>query len=327
MKLNKKEKLAIIGCGAVTQNFYIPALKSLNISPVIFVDKNIDSAQKCAQKFRGSQALASIENDYEKFNEAIITLPNTLHYSFAKELINRSKNLLIEKPITSNSSESAELITIANQNDVVVICGNMRRQLRSAKFIKKIIREKIFGNVISFKCREGGVFNWPIQSKSFWEKNFSGGGVLIDTGSHTLEQIFYYLGIPKSVKYYDNAIDNIESDCFIQLEYKDFKGTLQLSRTLGLDCKFYIQFEKGDVIFDLIGNKLDFNCRSEILDQLDVKNFKQNNQSYDDLISIQISEWYKKINGLDSNVVDIKEAHEVMKVIDFCYKNKNFMEF
>ena len=96
---------------------------------------------------------------------------------------------------------------------------------------------------------------------------------------------------------------------------------------MGLDCKFYIQFEKGDVIFDLIGNKLDFNCNRETLNKLGLENFKQNNQSYDDLISIQISEWYKKINGLDSNVVDMSEAHEVMKAIDFCYKNKNLMEF
>ena len=156
MKLNKKAKLAIIGCGAVTQNFYIPALKSLNIFPVIFVDKNIDSARKCSKKFRGSQALSSIENNYERFNEAIITLPNTLHYSFAKELLNKGKNLLIEKPLTINSLESAELMTIANNKNLVVICGNMRRQLRSAKFIKKIISNKTLGNVISFKCREGG---------------------------------------------------------------------------------------------------------------------------------------------------------------------------
>ena len=327
MKLNKKAKLAIIGCGAVTQNFYIPALKSLNICPVIFVDKNIDSARKCSKKFRGSQALSSIENNYERFNEAIITLPNTLHYSFAKELLNKGKNLLIEKPLTINSLESAELMTIANNKNLVVICGNMRRQLRSAKFIKKIISNKTLGNVISFKCREGGIFNWPIQSESFWKKDFSGGGVLLDTGSHTLEQIFYHLGIPDSIQYYDNAIDNIESDCFIKFKYKNFKGSLQLSRTLGLDCKFYIQFEKGDVIFDLVGNKLDFNCNRETLNKLGLENFKQNNQSYDDLISIQISEWYKKINGLDSNVVDVGEAHEVMKAIDFCYKNKNLMEF
>ena len=327
MKLHKNRKLAIIGCGAVTQNFYIPALKSLKLKPTLFIDKNIESAKKCAKNFRSAKAVESLDNQYQNFDEAIITLPNTLHYSFAKELIFKRKHLLIEKPITSNSSESHKLIIEAKNNNVVVICGNMRRQLRSAKFVKRIIKENILGDVISFKCREGGVFNWPIQSKSFWMKEFSGGGVLLDTGSHTIEQILYHLGIPKSVKYYDNTIDNIESDCFLKINYEDFSGTLQLSRTLSLDCKFYIKFKNGDIIFDLIGNKIDLNCNSELSEKCNFKKFKQNNQSYDDLISNQITEWYKEINGIDANIVSLQEAHEVMKIIDFCYNNKNLMEF
>ena len=119
-----------------------------------------------------------------------------------------------------------------------------------------------------------------------------------------------------------------ESDCFLKLHYKNFSGTLQLSRTLGLDCKFFIKFELGDIIFDLIGNKIDLNCSDKIKKSLKLDSFKQNNQSYDDLIARQIVEWYKKINGnLNANIVSANEAHEVMKIIDYCYNNKNRLEY
>ena len=327
MKFKNNSKLAIIGCGAVTQNFYIPAIKSLGIKPLFFIDKNIKSAQKCAKKFRGSIGVSSVDEVLDNFTEAIITLPNTLHHPFAMNLIKHNKNLLIEKPISVSSLESKEIDELSKKKKLTVACGNMRRQLRSAKFVKNIISNKILGDIVSFKCREGGVFNWPIQSESFWDKKFSGGGVLLDTGSHTIEQIVYHFGIPNEIIYFDNQIDNIESDCIIEFKYKNFCGSLQLSRTIGLDCRFFIEFDKGKIIFDLIGNKIDMYCSQKLKEKANYSNFKQKNQSYDELISKQIEQWYQCISGNKSaNVVTTEEVHEVMKIIDFCYNNRNEIE-
>ena len=328
MKLSNRKKLAIIGCGAVTQNFYIPALKALKVKPLYFIDKNIDSAKKCAKKFSGSIAAHSYEDIIENFEHAIITVPNALHYPISIELMNHQKNLLIEKPIGITANESKEINLLTKKNNLSIVCGNMRRQLRIASFVKKIIMQKTLGEIISFKCREGGIFNWPIQSENFWDKKNSGGGVLLDTGSHTIEQILFYFGFPNKIKYYDNSIDNIESDCYLELEFEKFQGSLQLSRTLGLDSKMYIKFSNGDIIFDLVGNKLDIECSSELKKLIGLENFNQKNQSYDELIAQQINEWYKYIEGNKSaNVVTTEDAHNVMKFIDYCYNNKLDMEF
>ena len=327
MKLTNKTKLAVVGCGAVTQNFYIPALKSLKIKPLYFIDKNIKSAKKCAKKFSGSIAVESFDDIINNFDEAIITLPNSLHFPIALDLINNKKNLLIEKPICISSSESKKIKQLSEQYSLSVICGNMRRQLRSVGYIKKLISDKTLGNIVSFRCREGGVFNWPIQSENFWDKKFSGGGVLLDTGSHTIEQILFWFGYPKDIKYFDNTIDNIESDCFIDLKFQNFKGSLQLSRTLGLDCKMYIKFTEGDIIFDLVGNKIDINSSSKVKNLIQIDKFNQKNQSYDDLISKQIHEWYKLMNGMSANVVTTDDAHRVMEFIDHCYSNRMELEF
>ena len=327
MKLKKQSKLAIIGCGAVTANFYVPALKSIKAHPKFFIDKDLGSAKKVADKFKNSIATDNIDNIINEFDEAIITLPNNLHYPFSLKLIQNGKHLLVEKPITITSKESQELINLSKENDVKIICGNMRRQLRSALFIKELIRSKTLGNIIKFKCREGGVFNWPIQSANFWDKENSGGGVLMDTGSHTLEQIIYHFGMPENIEYMDNKIDNIESDCFLKMQYQNYSGTLQLSRTIGLDCKIFIKFEKGNVVFDVIGNKIELDCDDSLIPDTGIENFSHAGQSYDNLIAKQIIEWYNYIDGKKANIVSINEAHNVMKIIDYCYSNSKRLDF
>ena len=143
MKLKNKSNLAIIGCGAVTENFYVPALKSIKAHPKFFIDTNLKSAMKLSRKFKNAIATNSIDNIINDFDEAIITLPNNLHYPFALKLVKSGKHLLIEKPITINSKESRALIKLSKENGVKIICGNMRRQLRSAFFIKELIQLKI----------------------------------------------------------------------------------------------------------------------------------------------------------------------------------------
>ena len=149
----------------------------------------------------------------------------------------------------------------------------------------------------------------------------------MDTGSHTLEQIIYHFGIPESIEYMDNKIDNIESDCFLKMRYQNYYGTLQLSRTIGLDCKIFIKFEKGNVVFDVIGNKIELDCDDSLIPDTGIENFSQAGQSYDNLIAKQIIEWYNYINGEKANIVSINEAHNVMKIIDDCYSNSKRLDF
>jgi UDP-2-acetamido-3-amino-2,3-dideoxy-glucuronate N-acetyltransferase len=54
-----------------------------------------------------------------------VVVPAEHHYSVAKTLIEHKKHVLIEKPITTNSKESNELVELAKQNNVVVCVGHL----------------------------------------------------------------------------------------------------------------------------------------------------------------------------------------------------------
>lgn len=65
-----------------------------------------------------------IKKSYRKFEEMLedndidtiyLGIPNHLHYSFAKQALEKNKNVICEKPITSNYKEIAKLSKIAQK--------------------------------------------------------------------------------------------------------------------------------------------------------------------------------------------------------------------
>ena len=57
----------MIGCGAVVEQFYIPAFKKIKLKPVLFSDPIIDHAKRFADKFKTRAVTNYIDgiNDFE----------------------------------------------------------------------------------------------------------------------------------------------------------------------------------------------------------------------------------------------------------------------
>jgi predicted dehydrogenase len=85
--------------------------------------------------------------------------------------------------------------------------------------------------VKSFEISEGGQFNWPAQSASFFQKSNSQGGVLADLGVHVLDLLIWWFGMPEKVGYEDDAMGGLEANCRLELEFAGgVSGTVRLSR-------------------------------------------------------------------------------------------------
>lgn len=127
------------------------------------------------------------------------------------------------------------MISAADDAELVLAVGLVRRFYPSSQFVKAAIEEGLIGDVRRFDFREGRVFDWPAASDSFFRKEISGGGVLIDTGAHVLDLVLWWLGDPGSVEYYDDAMGGIEADCELHLRYPSgIEGTVEMSRTRNL---------------------------------------------------------------------------------------------
>ena len=108
--------------------------------------------------------------------------------------------------------------------------GLMRRFFPAVRTLKAMLEARIIGEVRRFHCFEGGTFRWPVRSSSYFERETSGGGVLMDLGPHLLDLLLWWLGTPSQVAYADDAMGGVEANCRICLSYEGFAGEVRLSR-------------------------------------------------------------------------------------------------
>ncbi|OUU80313.1 MAG: hypothetical protein CBC38_02665 [Gammaproteobacteria bacterium TMED78] len=122
----KKIRLAVIGCGYLGR---FHALKYKEIDGVDLVsvcdlkkDIGLSLSKECNTEF-----CENYEDLKNKVDAVSIATDTTTHYKITKFFLENSIHSLVEKPITSKSSEGKELIKIAKENHVKLQVGHVER--------------------------------------------------------------------------------------------------------------------------------------------------------------------------------------------------------
>ena len=311
--------LAIIGCGAVVEQFHLPALKRLGIKPTLFIDSNINRAKVFAKKYN-SQYSSDYNSVVDNFDSAILSVPHFLHKTISVHLLNKNKHVFIEKPLANTVEECNSIISAKNK--CVVSVGLLRRFIKANIWLKGLLDSGDLGEIKEFSFREGSVYSWPVKTDSFWKKDKSGGGVLIDTGAHTLDQLCWWFGEISVLSYKDNSYGGVESDCFIHLKLNNgTTGTVDLSRTRNLGAYCLIKAEKGIIKIGLIDNTVQTNnplIIKKIYNDIDINQIRT--ESYVKLFILQLSEWINKIESGEGNIITANSAKDSIEIIQKCYK-------
>jgi len=314
-------KLAIIGCGAVFDQFQLPALKKLKKIPNYFIDINENVAESYAKKYKASCSVSYLEL-LDKFDSAIVSVPHYLHTPICKDLLKNKKHVFIEKPLANTVKECDTIIHSVNGS--VLSVGLFRRFQSGSKWLKGLLDSGDLGVIKEFHVREGGPYSWPVKTDSFWKKEKSGGGVLIDTGAHTIDQLCWWLGELDVVNYYDNAFGGVESDCTIKLKTKSgAEGTVELSRTRNIGCHAVFKGSKASVKIGLLDNSIIVNQATLLhkkYNGLDPTTCKP--QSYVHLFQLQLEAWFNAIEDRNGDIVTGLSARESVSLIEKCYNNR-----
>lgn len=239
--------MAFIGSGAVAEMFHLPASRlSDKIEVTMLVDQALERARQLAARHRGLAVAGDFYDVIGKADAALIALPNYLHAAVAVELLRHGVHVLVEKPMAITARECDDMIEAASESGATLAIGLIRRFYESSRYVKRVIESGILGPILSFDLREGKIFRWAAASDAPFRKESSGGGVLVDIGSHVLDLLLWWLGDYDSVEYYDDAQGGVEADCELYLRMKcGVAGTVELSRTRNLRNTFILRGERG----------------------------------------------------------------------------------
>jgi len=237
----------------------------------------------------------------EEFDGAFVVTPTSTHTEIATKLLEAKKHVFVEKPMTYKSEDGEKLVKIAEKNKVILTCGYIERFNPAVDVVKKIVKDKKFGDLIMLEFHRES--RMPLHIKNV--------GVIYDTSVHDIDTAnWLFDDMPHVVFARAGNIKHEREDfASIMLGYKDDKIAIISSnwitpkkvRTFSAVCTDAI------ITSDFISQeiKIEKNEETEI-----PRNEKQ------EPLLLEIQNFLGAIEGKNEQIVKSQEAVNVTKIAE-----------
>lgn len=184
--ISKNFNWGIIGPGRISQNFAKTINSMKNVTLYSIASSNKERADKFAK-------LYNVEKVYYSYKEMLkdpnldvvyIATPHRFHYENVKLCLEHNKHVLCEKPFTVKSSQAAELIAFAKEQNLFLMEALWTRFLPIYNVVKSWMSEGLIGEIKLLNATMG--FNFPFDVKDRIYNHELAGGALLDLGVYPI---------------------------------------------------------------------------------------------------------------------------------------------
>src|SRR5438093_1117178 len=113
MGIERELRVAIVGCGAVTELAHLPAAQCVRDCRItLLVDPNRARRELLARSFNVDRTAADVASFADCFDAAIVAVPHALHAPITCELAALGKSVLVEKPMAHTAGECGATGTV-----------------------------------------------------------------------------------------------------------------------------------------------------------------------------------------------------------------------
>ena len=252
--MSSKDRVGIIGCGAVTQKNYLPGLTYFPEMTLARVhDLNRETAARVADS--SGAAISSLDQILDDCGTIVIATPPGSHAELVEKCLSDGRTVICEKPFVGTRADAERLANLAAERNSNLFVGHVRRCYPSVRLGRALIQSGIFGQIKALSAFEGGRFTWQAESGYVYTDPL--GGVLFDTGSHTLDTLLYVAGLDTG----DLGISVVESKRDRSEPSNDIEARVLLSRD-GAHIPMHLKLSRVRAT----ANKLRIDCESGFIE-------------------------------------------------------------
>ena len=329
--MKKIFKVGIVGCGLIGKK----RAKALASNGILVACSDIDIFQ--AQSLSKDTGARVYLNWYELVSskEIEVVIIATRHDSLAeitKIAAEYGKHVLVEKPGAKNSLELETMISIAKKNSVKIHVGFNHRFHNSLRKAKEIVDSGELGDLMFIRGRYG--HGGRIGYEKEWRSNpkLSGGGELIDQGTHLIDLSRWFLGELSDVEgfacnYFWNM--PVEDNGFMILKTSENKvAFLQVSCTEWKNLfSFEIYGKLGKLDLSGLGGSygLEKITLYKILPEMGPpKTISWEYPSADNSWELEINDFFENIRLNKNPTTNLTDAHAVLLTVETIYKKSGY---
>ena len=265
---NNMIRWGIIGCGDVTEIKSGPAFNKVPDSSLVAVmRRDAEKLEDYAKRHHVPNWFTDADKlvNHPEVNAIYVATPPYFHEAYVLKAIEAGKNVYVEKPMSVNVASCKRMLEASEKFGVKLCVAHYRRALPKFLKIKKMIDDKMIGEVrtVNIKLYSSNMSADTIQS---WRviPEFAGAGLFYDLAPHQLDLLFYFFGNAKSIVGYSAnqaglypAEDIVTG--IVQMENNILvNGTWCFTVAEGIEeDKFEIIGSKGKITFSVFGHEIE----------------------------------------------------------------------
>ncbi len=199
-------RIGVAGCGGAARIHVERLLADPDVRIVGVADSGRGSAETLAgtvaeKRGEAPAVFAEFRGLLDQRPDAVaIFTPHLFHYRQAMEALQAGAHVFIEKPLSTNSQEAADVVTLARGRRLTVAVGHQYRLRPSLIEARKLLAAGAVGPLrlvaatlaepwLAAQRERGAESSWRFDPK------ISGGGLLADAGDHLVDALLWTTGL------------------------------------------------------------------------------------------------------------------------------------
>ncbi len=171
--MDTRIKVGIVGAGHMGQ-YHVNVASAIPAYEVCGVfDTDLEKGREIGERF-GLPYYLSFQELLRDIDALVVAVPTALHYEIAKEALGAGKHVLVEKPMAANVEQARELVTLAEERNLIFQVGHVERFNGAVLELGKIVQ-----NPFLIEARRLAPFDMRIQDV----------GVVLDLMIHDIDII------------------------------------------------------------------------------------------------------------------------------------------
>lgn len=309
---------ALVGAGGIAQS-YAQAFESHPEANLVAVaDLRAEAASAMAAKF-GCPSFPSYREllDATRPEAAIVCTPPNTHEELTTAFTRRGVHVLCEKPFTLTPASARRMAAEARNAGVLLTMASKFRYVEDVIRARSVVGSGDLGEVVLFE----NAFTARVDMRNRWNSNpvVSGGGVLIDNGTHSVDLMRYFLGPLAEV----HAVEGKRVQCLpVEETVRVFvrsatgvMGTVDLSWSLNKELDWYLNIYGSGGTLQVGWKQSRF--RSSGGDWVVFGNGYQKTQAF----RSQLSNFARAIRGTEKLLITAEDAIASVDVIEAAYRS------
>jgi predicted dehydrogenase len=191
-------KTAVVGAGFIGP-VHVEALRRLGVTVTGILGCDQQESKSAAESMGLPKAYTDLDEILadDAVDAVHLAVPNVLHYDFAKRVVAAGKNVMCEKPLAMNSTQSAELVELAKSKGVVAaVCYNIRFYPLNLQ-AREMVAQGDVGKI--YAINGSYVQDWLLYDTDYnWRVLADQGGdlrAIADIGTHWMDLVLSITGL------------------------------------------------------------------------------------------------------------------------------------